>query len=97
MNPINERLPALLPLAIPHLVTPRVIEAAAAYCVGMRGEAVRGIRDYMRLPDLDYAVARCLNWSSEGAATEICRALLDSLIIELNLLHGISSSSATPP
>ena len=96
MNPINKRLPTLLPRVLPHLVTPQVIEAAAAYCVGVRGEAVRNIRHIQCLPALDSRIARCLNWSSEeGDATETCEYLLYILELELDVIYG--NSSASPP
>lgn len=95
MNPINKRLPTLLPRVLPHLVTPHVIEAAAAYCVGVRGEAVRNMKHIQYLPALDFKVARCLNWSSEGAATEICKSILYSLELELDEIYG--TTSASPP
>jgi hypothetical protein len=95
MNPINEHLPTLLPLALPHLVTPRIIEAAAAYCVGIRGRSVM-VMDLTELPPLDFKVVHCLGWHMvKGGDYHICNALLYSLELELDAIYG--TSSATPP
>ena len=95
MNPINERLPTLLPLAIPHLVAPRVIEAAAAYCVGVRGKAVCTTGKLSEMAPLDFKVARCLVWHAEKHSYPVCRSIIYSLELELDAVYG--TSSATPP
>lgn len=97
MNPINERLPTLLPLAIPHLVTPRVIEAAAAYCVGAWSSEMC-LSHIQYLPPLDYKVGRCINFSHAGLGSyRTCAAIIYSLECELDAIYGTSSSSSSTP
>lgn len=94
MNPINERLPTLLPLALPYLVTPRVIEAAAAYCVGIRDKSVVTRGNIRTLPTLDFKVAQCLNWIfAPETYYRTCDAIVYGLELELNNTNG----TAFPP
>ena len=96
MNPINQRLPSLLPLAIPNLVTPRVIEAAAAYCVGAWSSEMR-LPHIQYLPTLDYKVGRCINFSHAGLGSyHTCAAIIYSLELELDAIYGTSSATSPP-
>jgi hypothetical protein len=85
MNPINKRLPILLPRVLPHLATPRVIEAAAAYCVGVRDRSIVTKGNIRGLPTLDFKVSQCLNWTFAPVSYYAsCDAIVRGLELELN-------------